>query len=181
MKKKYVYVAAALLLAGSITFSSCIGSFSLTNKVLAWNQTLDNKFVNELVFIALHIVPVYPVAIFADGLVINSIEFWTGDNPIEAGIVKKVQGQNGVYTVETLKDGYKIQDEKGQQMNLVYDKKTNTWNMVADGQVTKLLKVVDKENAIVYVNGQERNVPLNAQGVLAFKQSVDNNRFMAQK
>lgn len=181
MKRKYVYVAVALLLAGSMTFSSCIGSFSLTNKVLSWNQTLDNKFVNELVFIALHIVPVYPVAVVIDGLVINSIEFWTGDNPMEAGIVKKVQGQNGVYTVETLKDGYKIQDEKGQQMNLVYDKKTNTWNMVADGQTTKLIKVVDKENAIVYVNGQERNVALNAQGMLAFRQSVDNSRFVAQK
>ncbi|OJU48164.1 MAG: hypothetical protein BGN96_05295 [Bacteroidales bacterium 45-6] len=181
MKKKYVYVATALLIAGSITFSSCIGSFSLTHKVLSWNQTLDNKFVNELVFIALHIVPVYPVAIVIDGLVINSIEFWTGDNPMEAGIVKKVQGQSGVYTVETLKDGYKIKDEKGQQMNLVYDKKTNTWNMVADGQTTKLLKVVDKDNAVVYVNGQERNVALNAQGVLAFKESVDNSRFVAQK
>lgn len=178
MKKIYF---ASILLVGSLTFSSCIGSFSLTNKVLAWNQTLDNKFVNELVFIALHIVPVYPVAVLADGLVINSIEFWTGDNPIQAGIVKKVQGTDGVYTVETLKDGYKIQNEAGQQMNLVYDKKTNTWNMVAQGETTKLLKVVDKEHAIVYVNGQEQNVGLNAQGVLAFRQSVDNSRFVAQK
>jgi hypothetical protein len=137
--------------------------------------------VNEVVFIALHIVPVYEVSYLADLFVINSIEFWTGENPVEAGIVKKVQGENGVYTVETLKDGYKIQNEKGQKMNLIYDKKTNTWNMVADGQTTKLLKVVDKENAVVYVDGKERNVALNAQGVLAFRQSVENNRFMAQK
>lgn len=181
MKKKYVYVATALLLAGSLTMSSCIGSFRLTNKVLAWNQTLDNKFVNELVFLALNIVPVYPVSLLIDGVVINSIEFWTGENPMEAGIVKKVQGKDGVYTVETLKDGYKIKNESGQQMNLVYDKKTNTWNMVADGQTTKLVKMVDKNDAIVYVNGQGRNVALNAQGILAFKQSVENSRFVAQK
>lgn len=181
MKKKYVYVATALLLGASLGMSSCIGSFSLTNKVLSWNQTLDNKFVNEVVFIALHIVPVYPVAILADGLVINSIEFWTGDNPVEAGIVKKLKGENGIYTVETLKDGYKIENEAGQEMNLVYDKKTNTWNMVADGQTTKLMKVVDKENAIVYIDGHEKNVQLNAQGILALKQDVLGDRFMAQK
>lgn len=181
MKKKHVYVATALLLVSGFTMNSCIGSFSLTNKVLAWNQTIDNKFVNELVFLALHIVPVYPATIVIDGLVINSIEFWTGDNPLQAGIVKKVQGENGVYTVETLKNGYEISNEAGQKMNLVYDKKTNTWNMVSEGQTTKLVKVVDKDNAIVYVNGQEKNVPLNSQGILAFKQSVQNSQFVAQK
>lgn len=181
MKKKYFYVGTALLLAGSLTMSSCIGSFSLTNKVLSWNQTVSDKFVNELVFIALNIIPVYPLALLIDGVVINSIEFWSGENPMEAGIVKKVQGKDGIYTVETLKNGYNIKNEAGQEMNLVYDKKTNTWNMVAQGETTKLVKIVDKENAIVYVNGQERNVPLNAQGMLAFRQSVENSRFVAQK
>ena len=181
MKRKYVYVATALLLAGSFTMSSCIGSFRLTSRVMAWNQTIDNKFVNELVFIALNIVPVYPIAVVIDGVVINSIEFWTGDNPMEAGIVKKVQGKDGVYTVETLKNGYKIKNEAGQEMNLVYDKKSNTWNMVAQGQTTKLVKMVDKDNAIVYVNGQGKNVALNEQGVLSFKQSVENKHFVAQR
>lgn len=181
MKKPYFYAATALILAGSMTFSSCIGSFALTNKVLAWNQTIDNKFVNEVVFIALHIVPVYEISVLADALVINSIEFWSGDNPVQAGIIKHVQGENGNYTVETLKDGYKIKNDVGKEMKLVYDKKTNTWNFVAEGKSEKLLKVVDKEHAIVYVNGQERNVPLSNNGILAFKQSVEIEKYMAQK
>ncbi len=35
-------------------FSSCIGSFSLTNNVLNWNKSAtDNKFINELIFIVI--------------------------------------------------------------------------------------------------------------------------------
>ncbi len=51
MKKKYLGMAIALTLAGSMMFSSCIGSFRLSNKLMSWNQTIGSKFVNELVFL----------------------------------------------------------------------------------------------------------------------------------
>ncbi|MFV0467308.1 MAG: DUF3332 domain-containing protein [Dysgonomonas sp.] len=182
MKKRFMSVAMIAALSGSILFSSCIGSFGLFNKVLAWNQSLDgNKFVNEVVFLALNIVPVYGVAMFADYVVLNSIEFWTGDNPIEAGVVKQVKGENGTYTVETLKDGYHIENEKGDDINLIYDKATNTWNAVAQGQTTKLLKIEDKDNAIVYLpNGVEQRVELSQAGTLALRQAVQDN-FLAAR
>ena len=72
MKKSKTSLVVALL-SGCILFSSCIGSFSLWNGVKEWNQGLGNKFVNELVFIALNIVPVYGIAYFADGVVLNTI------------------------------------------------------------------------------------------------------------
>lgn len=181
MRKRFVSVAA-IALASTLLFSSCIGSFSLSKKVLAWNQTIDSKFVNELVFLALWIVPVYEIAMLADVVVINSIEFWSGENPVEAGIVKKVQGENGVYTVETLENGYKIQNEEGQQMNLVYDKGTNTWNAVADGKTTKLIKIENEGKAIVYLpNGVEKNVNISNEGVLELRQSVENSIYFAAK
>ncbi|HMM02425.1 MAG: DUF3332 domain-containing protein [Dysgonomonas sp.] len=181
MKKRFFSVAA-ITLAGTLLFSSCIGSFNLSKKVLAWNQTIDNKFVNEVVFVALWIVPVYEVCMLADILVINSIEFWSGENPVEAGIVKKVQGENGVYTVETLDNGYNIKNEEGQEMELVYDKATNTWSAVANGESTKILKFEDEKNAIVYLpDGKEQKVELSENGVLAFRQSVENAVFVAAK
>ncbi|EGK02496.1 DUF3332 domain-containing protein [Dysgonomonas gadei] len=181
MKKRFFSVAA-IALAGTLLFSSCIGSFNLSKKVLAWNQTIDNKFVNEVVFVALWIVPVYEVCMLADILVINSIEFWSGENPVEAGIVKKVQGENGVYTVETLENGYNIKSEEGQEMELVYDKTTNTWSAVANGESTKVLKFEDEKNAIVYLpNGKEQKVELSNDGVLAFRQSIENAVFVAAK
>ena len=76
MKKRFLTHALAIVLCGSmITMTSCIGSFSLTNRLLGWNQHVGNKFVNELVFFALRILPVYEVSCLADVLVLNSIEF----------------------------------------------------------------------------------------------------------
>ena len=83
MKKKYLSVALVMALTGSMMMSSCIGSFSLTNKLMDWNNQIGSKFVNELVFIAFWIVPVYEISALADVLVINSIEFWSGENPVD--------------------------------------------------------------------------------------------------
>lgn len=110
MKKKGLTLLVATTLVSSILFSSCIGSFGLTNKLLDWNRNIDSKFVNELVFIAFWIVPVYEISALADVLVLNSIEFWSGSNPVaDAGSVKTIEGKEGVYTVETKTDGYHIQ------------------------------------------------------------------------
>ena len=54
------------MLAGSFLFSSCIGSFALSNKVLSWNQQIGNKFVNEIVFFGFWILPVYEITIKDD-------------------------------------------------------------------------------------------------------------------
>lgn len=61
MKRSKTLVVCAML-GGSIMFSSCIGSFGLWNNLKDWNQGVSNKFVNELIFVAFHIVPVYEIA-----------------------------------------------------------------------------------------------------------------------
>lgn len=64
MKKNLTKPVIAVLL-GALTFSSCIGSFGLTNSVLDWNKrATDNKFVNEIIFVLIS--PAYAVCSFAD-------------------------------------------------------------------------------------------------------------------
>ncbi len=75
-----VLVLAAML----VTAVGCYGSFELVKKVHKFNGTLGNKYVNELGFLAMNIVPVYEVAAFIDAVILNSIEFWTGKNPSSA-------------------------------------------------------------------------------------------------
>lgn len=182
MKKRFVTVAAITAISGTLLFSSCIGPFNLTNKLLSWNQTVDNKFVNEVIFFAFHVIPVYPIAVLADIVVLNSIEFWTGENPVEAGIVKQVQGKDGIYTVETLENGYKIENEEGQEVKLVYDKESNTWSAIADETTTKIIKIEDDKKAVVYLpDGKEMNVDLTAEGVLAFRQAIESSMYYAAK
>ena len=76
-------MTVAAWLAGSLLFSSCIGSFKLMNGLLSWNRSFDNKLVNELVFVAFCIIPVYGVSILADTLVLNTIEFWSGSKGVD--------------------------------------------------------------------------------------------------
>ena len=86
----------------------------------------------------------------ADALVINSIEFWSGTNPMaNVGDVKKVKGENGDYLVKTLENGYSITKEgEDSAMELIYNKEANTWNVIADGVSTELLKMNNDGTAL---------------------------------
>jgi hypothetical protein len=80
-RRRFLTVLALGAVAAQGT--GCIGSFGLFNKVLDWNKGVSgNKFLNWLVFLAFLIVPVYEFVLLADFLVLNSIEFWSGKNPI---------------------------------------------------------------------------------------------------
>lgn len=184
MKKKSLTILVSATLACSMLFTSCIGSFGLFNKLLDWNKTIDSKFVNELVFIAFCIVPVYEIAALADILVINSIEFWSGSNPVaDAGDVKTINTENGVYTVETKTDGYHIQkadQEKG--IDLVFDKTDRSWSVEMEGEKTKLLQFESDDDVVMYLpDGQKMSVEMNQAGVLAFKQVANNFTYYAAR
>lgn len=184
MKKKGLTLLMAATLASSVLFSSCIGSFGLTHKLLDWNRNIDSKFVNELVFVAFWIVPVYEISALADILVLNSIEFWSGNNPVaDAGSVKTIEGKEGIYTVETKKDGYHIQKEGEEKaIDLVFNETDKSWSVEADGEATKLLKFKDNNEVVMYLpDGKEMNVELNQAGVLAFRQVVEGYSFYAAK
>ena len=65
--KKFKVSAICAVLCGSLMFSSCIGSFALFNKVKDWNESVtDNKFVNEVIYLAMCIVPIYEICFFVD-------------------------------------------------------------------------------------------------------------------
>ena len=159
----------AAVLSSCFLFSSCIGSFGLHGRLVEWNQGIGAKFVNELVFFAFHIVPVYEVAYLADILVINSIEFWSGDNPMASiGDVKKVKGENGNYLVETTPTGYTISKEgEDMTMELVYDSERNAWDVLADGISVELIRFNDDgvTAQMSLPDGSPLNVTLDQAGV----------------
>lgn len=114
MKKAMFLTMAALTVAALST--GCIGKFRLTHKVLDWNKTVhEEEWVQEVIFLAGHIVPAYPLSIFADLIVFNSIEWWT-KKPVEflAGV-----DQNGnEYQIVTNGDGSATLLYKGQACTL---------------------------------------------------------------
>ena len=162
---------AVLLISTSILCSSCIGSFKLWNGLKEWNQGIGNKFVNELVFIALNIVPVYGVAYFADVVVLNTIEFWSGSNPVASNEVKEVKGENGNYLVASNENGYTITNkDDNQSLDLVYNKENKSWNAVTESESFELVKMNDDGTATINMqNGTSMTVTPDSEGIASVR------------
>ena len=162
---------AVLLISTSILCSSCIGSFKLWNGLKEWNQGIGYKFVNELVFIALNIVPVYGVAYFADVVVLNTIEFWSGSNPVASNEVKEVKGENGNYLVASNENGYTITNkEDNQSLDLVYNKENKSWNAVTESESFELVKMNDDGTATINMqNGTSMTVTPDSEGIASVR------------
>lgn len=181
MKKTKLSVALVIALAGSMLCTSCIGSFTLTNKLLAWNRTIDNKFVNELVFFAFYVLPVYEVSALADVLVLNSIEFWSGENPV-ASSSQTIDGKDGRYLVECNSNGYTITSEAdGSVVRFDFDADDNSWSVNVEGSSYTLMTFVDADHVkMVSPDGGMQLVELSQAGVLAYQQ-IATGAFTAQR
>ncbi len=168
MKKIILTAALAALLCTSM--SSCMGKFALTRNLYAWNEQVSNKFVNEVVFIAFWILPVYEVCGLADLLVLNSIEFWSGDNPMTAS-TKVIDTDHGRYLVECDGKGYDIKLEStGESYRLDFCQETQTWSLQLDGEEYPLMTFVDDNHVSVpTADGNWQTVELSERGVLAYK------------
>lgn len=173
MRKTYLSVAIVCLLGASLLGSSCIGSFQLTNKLLTWNRQIGNKFVNELVFFAFWVLPVYEVSALADILVLNSIEFWSGSNPVAQG-KSIIEGNDGRYLVDCDGRGYTITSETdGSVVRLDFDEDERSWSVNAGGETHTILTFVDDNHvSLPGLDGEMHTVELSQQGVYAYQQMV---------
>lgn len=179
MKKKNLMILVAGILACAMSFQSCIGSFSLTNKVLSWNKNVNNKFVNELVFFAFWVLPVYEVTAVADLLVINSIEFWSGNNPLEASN-QVIETEHGNYQILASESGYDVLTPDGNKMRFIYDSATSTWSFAMnDNAVQPLIQFVDEDHArMLDSHGDFVDVEISQDGVDSYVQKL-NGYFLA--
>ena len=128
----------ALLCAGILVLSGCHGSYGLTKKLLRWNGTLGNKWLNSCVHFLLWVVPVYEVSIgLVDFLVLNTVEFWTGSNPLAADDSYAVKNEDGSLSVQ-------YTTSKGETTNLTLQRDENVvraldaeGNLVAQYEIEK--------------------------------------------
>ena len=180
MKKFYLTVAVVIALCGSMTLSSSIGSFALTNRVLSWNNQIGNKFVNELVFFAFWVLPVYEVTSVADLLVLNSIEFWSGSNPMTAS-VKAIDTEQGRYLVACDGKGYDVTFEPtGTTYRLDFNTDNQTWSLIYDDQTYPLMTMIDDNHVkMIAPDGSMREVSLEQGDVMAYAEMVRQNAINA--
>ena len=179
MKKTYLTVALVCTICGALTLPSCIGSFTLSNKLLSWNKQIGNKFVNELVFFAFWVLPVYEVSGLADIIVLNSIEFWSGANPIAKG-TKTIQGNDGKYLVKCDGKGYTIKSENdGSIVRLDFDAENQSWSYSVSGEEkhTIFTFVDDTHISLPTPDGSETIVEISEAGLYAYQAMVTGSQF----
>ena len=185
MRKIYLKVAVCLL-AGSCMLSSCmVGSWGLFNKYADWQTHMtDNKFVNAVVGFVLGVI-CYPVCGLVDALVLNTIEFWSGDNPVASNVgkTKNVMGQDGrLYAVKYLKDGYEVKAPNGEITLFTYNKKDNSWSMSQNGFTKEIFRFNEDGKSIkVKMNGETRDFTLNEQGVRDAEFAACNGLYFAAR
>ena len=142
-------IVAAMVVGSFLTVTTaCYGPFNLTRNVYHWNSNIkgssevNEKWMKEFVFFGMVIIPVYMFSALLDAFIFNSIQFWSGSNPVKAtdaggdGATRVVQlggvtvtmvesdrgttvtyERNGIVerraTIETNATGYRLIDETG--------------------------------------------------------------------
>lgn len=172
----------SVILAAMLLCSSCVGSFALFNKEVGWTNTLTkSKFLNELVFLILS--PVHVVCGVADVLIFNTVEFWSGSNPIakNVGKTRQVMGQDGrYYAVKTLEDGYEITKPDGEMLRFVYDKATDSWAQISNGEVRELFRFnQDGTVKVTLPSGDKMDVAANDAGLFSVREAVNGGTYWA--
>lgn len=151
-------------------FSSCLGSFQAFNNLKDWNQEIsDSKFVNNLVFWGLNIIPVYGLFFIGDTLIFNVIEFWSGSNPIsmkpgetETQLVER-DGNTYKMVASTNRIQVQVTDgpKKGKKLELFYRPGEKSWNAIKpNGEIIKLSSFEDGFYLVYLPDGKE--VRINA-------------------
>ncbi len=173
MKKRYLSVSIISMLLCSVSLSSCIGSFRLTSSVMKWNNQVGSKFLNEVVFFAFWVLPVYEVTALADLLVLNSIEFWSGRNPLTAS-TKIVTVDSDTYLIACDGKGYTVTSQTdGHSFRLDFIEDSATWALNVNGELHPFMTFVDDTHVrAITPDGDFRTVELSEAGVMAYSSEV---------
>ncbi len=92
MKRIFVLITIAIF-----TLTACTGTFKLTKTVHNIQRSHSEKWVDEVLFLGCVILPIYWFSLLGDAIIFNSIEFWTGRNPLKnlAGLEERRTIQDG--------------------------------------------------------------------------------------
>jgi len=180
--KKLNFQLSALLLAGSVLCTSCVGSFSLFNSYAHWQRNMSgNKFVNAVVgFVLMPIVG--SVCLVVDSLVLNTIEFWSGENPVKSdvGKTRQVMGSDGrYYAVKTLKNGYEVTSPTGEVSLFIYDRQSDSWSLTQQGVTRELFRFNADGTITTVVNGKQLTVTPDQAGLYQVRQTATDGHFFA--
>lgn len=126
----------------TVGMGGCFGNFAATRKVYDFNESFGGRWENQILFWVLSIVPVYNLAVSLDAILFNTIEFWTGSNPIAMGpqdeVIKYASQDGKDYKITIRQNQVILQDlaNPDNEMELSYKPLEKTWNYQSeDGEI----------------------------------------------
>jgi hypothetical protein len=139
---KRILSAILAVAIAMVSLQGCYGKMALTRKVYQVNGEVHDKYLRSLVTWVFIIVPVYGVSALADFILFNTIEFWSGKNPVASGEKNFQYTENGQrYQVNARKSGdtvcYKIDRYKGTNY---LDSLSINWDTKSGNSVATLLQ-----------------------------------------
>jgi len=169
MTRGITIVAGAAML---LQMEGCYGKFALTRKLYAWNGTLGDKWINSLATFAMVVIPVYGAAGFVDYVILNTVEFWTGKNPVTLKTgekdVKVVEYQGRKFQITATPNRLEVvpMDGKTAPASLVFDPASQTWSAESAQGRARLFEMVGPDGTVanlIYPDGHKERVelPLN--------------------
>ena len=173
VKSKFFAVLVIVLLL-SLSFMSCYGNFSLVKKLYNWNGTVGSKLGNTAVMWVLFIIPVYEVAGFIDFVILNVIEFWSGENPVKMSKgeteIQIVRKDGKEYQVTATKNKFTVTDlaDRDRQVSLVYQEDTKSWYVESQQGLVKVAEYSENnpDNLVLIFPDQTRLAVNPATGTL---------------
>ena len=152
MKRSHRMVAG--MLAAAVLSGGCYGPFELTKKIYKWNGGVSNdRWAVEIVFLIAAILPIYEFAGLADAVVFNSVEFWTGENPLTKASADGVRASKRIVRGDQEVVLKRVATEQGDALVI---------EQSVEGQPTQSLRIQHQGDQTVALNGQG-NVVFTAQ------------------
>jgi len=165
--KKISCFGKVAIIAIILSLSSCIGSFNLTNSLYRWNNNLGSKPGNEAVFLAFVILPVYSATLFVDGVVLNSIEFWTGNSMVSTDHKSiELNGKEYRLTGDQRKITSVERETLEKNEKLVFSESDNSWYLKKGNKLKKLVEINSENGEVTSYNlilpdGTEKTIAAN--------------------
>lgn len=149
-----------VLMLLSVSFFGCYGNFAATRKVYEFNGSLGDKWVNSVMMHVLNYIPVYPIAAFADVVIFNTVEFWTGSNPMAMApgeeVIKYARENGTDLQISIRQNEVKVTNmNTGEDLELSYKPFEKAWYYHSAEGLVKIASLSNDKLALHRPNGKD--------------------------
>lgn len=161
-------IAALVIVFMSVVFlTECYGQYALFKRFHSWNgKAIKNKWLKSCVHLIFWIIPVYGICLLVDFFILNTLEFWTGSNPLAMGPddkeIQVVKYKGEQFQITATQNRFDIKQLTGKKAgnitSLVFDPIQSAWFAELDSKQYKLVEIDKDNNDIAYVIGPDKTV-----------------------